>query len=114
MKTKLAIAALALTMSAPAMAFNPEGNVGLCESIREAAELDMELRQIGSSIETALSAPNDITSAIAVKAYTYPIFPNTTAKAKAIEAFGGYMFLTCMAGGMEFDENNQMSFVDNG
>lgn len=105
MKTKLAIAALGIALSAPVMAYNPEGNVSMCETVREGGHNAMESRQRGLTIDKALVGVSSLRN-ITLKAYSYPTFPDIDTKAKAIQDFGGQMFLSCMSGGMEFDDND--------
>lgn len=105
MKTKLAITALALTLSTSAVAANTQGDVVTCEAVREGSQSIMEIRQRGYSLDTALSTDSHFFDDITAKAYTYPVFKDTPMQAEALVSFGGQMYLTCMSGGMEYDGN---------
>jgi len=111
MKTKLAIAALALTLSNSVVAYNPQGSDEFCEDIRVGAQNAMEFRQRGYGLDVATSIDSSFFDPVTVEAYHYPIFPDTYVKAKIIMAFGDQVYLSCMSGGIEFDANNVMQFI---
>lgn len=111
MKIKLAITALSLTLSTSAMAYNPQGSDEFCEDIRVGAQNAMEFRQRGYGLDVATSIDSTFFDPITVEAYRYPIFPETNVKAKIIMAFGDQIYLTCMSGGIEFDDNDVMQFI---
>lgn len=112
MKIKLAISALALTLSTSAMAYNFQGDDMLCEHVREGSQDVMEFRQRGNSLDKALSPGSAVFSeAITIEAYTYPIVQGITNKVDSIINFGSAMYRVCMAGYMEYDEAGDMKLL---
>lgn len=96
MKTKLAIAALALVLPSLAIAYNPQGDVMTCSDIAHVGQRALEERKRGASYVRVSSATPTF-KALVTKAYEYPeeYLDKST--------FLADLFLLCMDGGMEFD-----------
>lgn len=95
MKTKLAIAALGIALSAPAMAYNPKDDLKTCAEVADIGVQALVMKHEGRSFITASSAFPRFQSLVS-NAYEHdPDAPGPS--------FRTQMFVLCMDGGMEFD-----------
>lgn len=109
MKTKLAIAALGIALSAPAMASVPFLGEAHCTTLREAGEERMRARQSGLDIRASL-IEEGVFLPFAVEAYSYPVFDSPNTKMQVVYDFGGKVFLACMSEGLEFNDDGIVTF----
>lgn len=112
MKNKLAIAALGIALSAPAMASDTgritDGN--LCQDIGEKSAEIMKMRQKGYHEIETWQAYEDL-SMLVIKAYDYPRV-SWWRSWKMVEDFRTRMELTCAVGGMRLDSYGRVGFYN--
>lgn len=109
MKTKLAIVALALIVSASSMASAPLLGEEYCTDLRKAGEEVMKSRQRGLDIRASI-IEEGVFLPFAVEAYSYPVFDNPSTKMQVVYDFGGKVFLACMSEELEFNDDGILTF----
>lgn len=95
MNNILAIAALGIALSAPAMAYNPKDDITTCAEVAGIGVQALTMKLEGRSYISAVSAFPRFQSLVS-KAYEHdPDAPGPS--------FRTQVFILCMDGGMEFD-----------
>lgn len=95
MKTKLAIAALGIALSAPAMAYNPKDDLKTCAEVADIGAQALAMKHEGRSFITASSAFPRFQSLVS-EAYEHDVdAPGPS--------FRVVVLSLCLEGGMEFD-----------
>ncbi|MBE0400523.1 hypothetical protein EI168_10445 [Halomonas sp. FME1] len=108
MKTKLAIAALSIALSAPAMADNDPSQYTMCERVGIEAEHIMYLRQMGTSFDEAYDA-NEKFSSITIRSRYEPIVGIDLVEAFS-KSFGESMQKSCESGEMFWTTDGYVMF----
>lgn len=94
MRTKLAIAALGIALSAPAMAYNPKDDIMTCAEVADIGAQALAMKQERRSYISAASAFPRFNSIVSM-AYEHEVDPQG-------QGFRMEVFYLCMDGGMEF------------
>lgn len=94
MKTKLAIAALGIALSAPAMAYNPKDDLKTCAEVADIGAQALAMKQEGRSYISAASAFPRFGSVVSM-AYEHDVdAPGPSFRVAVLSL--------CLEGGMEF------------